>query len=211
MIYLGLGSNLIRFDGTKPTETISQAIDALPSIGLRVEKTSRLWSSAPVLETQAQSQPRYANAVVAVQDLQNLQDSTENQETRSQETRSQETRSQETRSQETRSQETENKASALSLLMRLLKLEEQFERVRAEDAELNPAPRTLDLDLLDWHGTVLNAPSLVLPHPKMHLRAFVLAPLAEVAPAWMHPVSAKTVRQLLDALQGHGQELYPLN
>ena len=194
MIYLGLGSNLIRSDGTKPTETISQAIDALPSIGLRVEKTSRLWSSAPVLETQAQSQPRYANAVVAVQDLQdlqNLQDSTENQETRS--------------------QETENKASALSLLMRLLKLEEQFERVRAEDAELNPAPRTLDLDLLDWHGTVLDMPSLVLPHPKMHLRAFVLAPLAEVAPAWMHPVSAKTVRQLLDALQGHGQELYPLN
>ena len=196
MIYLGLGSNLIRSDGTKPTETISQAIDALPSIGLRVEKTSRLWSSAPVLEAQAQSQPRYANAVVAVQDLQDLQDSTENQETRS---------------QETRSQETENKVSALNLLMRLLKLEEQFERVRAEDAELNPAPRTLDLDLLDWHGTVLNAPSLVLPHPKMHLRAFVLAPLAEVAPAWMHPVSAKTVRQLLDALQGQGQELYPLN
>ena len=193
MIYLGLGSNLIRSDGTKPTETIGQAIDALPSIGLRVEKTSRLWSSAPVLETQAQSQPRYANAVVAVQDLQDLavQDLTE--------------------SQETRSQETENKASALSLLVRLLKLEEQFERVRAEDAELNPAPRTLDLDLLDWHGTVLNAPSLVLPHPKMHLRAFVLAPLAEVAPAWMHPVSAKTVRQLLDALQGHGQELYPLD
>ena len=202
MIYLGLGSNLIRSDGTKPTETISQAIDALPSIGLRVEKTSRLWSSAPVLEAQAQSQPRYANAVVAVQDLQDLQnlqdlqDSTENQETRS---------------QETRSQETENKVSALNLLMRLLKLEEQFERVRAEDAELNPAPRTLDLDLLDWHGTVLNAPSLVLPHPKMHLRAFVLAPLAEVAPAWMHPVSAKTVRQLLDALQGQGQELYPLD
>jgi 2-amino-4-hydroxy-6-hydroxymethyldihydropteridine diphosphokinase len=50
------------------------------------------------------------------------------------------------------------------------------------------APRTLDLDLLFVGDLVLNSPSLVLPHPRLHLRAFVLEPLLELAPDWSHPI-----------------------
>jgi 2-amino-4-hydroxy-6-hydroxymethyldihydropteridine diphosphokinase len=62
------------------------------------------------------------------------------------------------------------------------------------------APRTLDLDLLLHGETVLREPDLVLPHPRMHERRFVLAPAAEVAPALRHPLLRRTLRELLEAL-----------
>ena len=61
------------------------------------------------------------------------------------------------------------------------------------------APRTLDLDLLDYDGRVMNG-AVVLPHPRMTERSFVLVPLAEVAPNWRHPVSGQGVGELLAAL-----------
>ena len=53
--------------------------------------------------------------------------------------------------------------------------------------------RLIDIDLLDYDGLVLDTHSLVLPHPYMHKRTFVMTPLAEIAPQWVHPVLGKTV------------------
>ncbi len=65
-----------------------------------------------------------------------------------------------------------------TLLDALLTVEQQFGRVRAE----RNGPRTLDLDLLLYDDQVITTPRLTLPHPRLHLRAFVLYPLADLAP-----------------------------
>lgn len=70
------------------------------------------------------------------------------------------------------------------------------------------APRTLDLDLLDGHGALRDGPGLILPHPRLHERAFVLRPLAEVAPFWRHPRTGEGVDALIARLPP--QEIAPL-
>ncbi len=62
------------------------------------------------------------------------------------------------------------------------------------------AARVLDLDLLDYGGQRLNSPELILPHPRLHERRFVLQPLAEIAPQWRHPILGMSARQLLAEL-----------
>lgn len=65
-------------------------------------------------------------------------------------------------------------------------------------------PRTLDLDLLDYHGRCMGKPGrLTLPHPGIVDRQFVLKPIAEIAPAWIHPVARRGARALLRRLDGH--------
>jgi len=61
------------------------------------------------------------------------------------------------------------------------------------------APRTLDLDLLDYEGRIM-AGEVVLPHPRMAERSFVLVPLAEIVPDWRHPVTGLGVGELLAGL-----------
>lgn len=70
------------------------------------------------------------------------------------------------------------------------------------------APRTLDLDLLDCDGMLSEERELTLPHPRLHARAFVLRPLAEVAPGWHHPRTGRGLAELIAALPP--QDLEPL-
>lgn len=67
------------------------------------------------------------------------------------------------------------------------------------------APRTLDLDLLDYDGLVMRNDELELPHPRLHQRAFVLKPLRDVAPRWRHPVLKRGIGELLGALSPEDQ------
>ena len=62
------------------------------------------------------------------------------------------------------------------------------------------ADRTIDIDLLFVGDAVLDTPALTLPHPRLHLRRFVLEPLCEIAPALLHPLLRKSVSQLLAEL-----------
>jgi 2-amino-4-hydroxy-6-hydroxymethyldihydropteridine diphosphokinase len=86
------------------------------------------------------------------------------------------------------------------LLARLLDLEHRFGRVR----RARWAPRVIDLDVLAYHELSNwddpNAPPPIVPHPRLHERAFVLVPLAELAPAWRHPVLRRSVEDLLRAV-----------
>jgi len=86
------------------------------------------------------------------------------------------------------------------LLETLLTIEKQFGRVRFE----RWGPRILDLDLLLFNDLILDTPILQIPHPRMRERAFVLVPLAEIAPKWREPVSGKAIALLLSGLDCSG-------
>ncbi len=82
-----------------------------------------------------------------------------------------------------------------ALLQRLLTIEQKFGRVRRE----KNGPRTLDLDILFYGDAVIEKPGLTIPHPRAHERAFVLRPMAELAPQWQHPRLQQTMQALWEA------------
>ena len=90
--------------------------------------------------------------------------------------------------------------SADALLAELHAVEAAFGRART----VPNAARPIDLDLLDFHGEIAaGGPGrATLPHPRMTDRAFVLLPLADLAPEWRHPVSGLSIRTLIEALPG---------
>jgi len=88
-------------------------------------------------------------------------------------------------------------ASVRELLDRLLAIEHAAGRTRPHPG----APRTLDLDLILVGGIVVDEPGVQVPHPRFRERAFVLGPLAEIAPNLRDPVTGLTVRELLARLQ----------
>jgi 2-amino-4-hydroxy-6-hydroxymethyldihydropteridine diphosphokinase len=84
--------------------------------------------------------------------------------------------------------------SSLDLLEFILSIEEVSGRVREKKNEA----RILDLDIIDYKKKILYIKNkLIIPHPKMHERSFVLQPLSELNPKWMHPIKKKGIKELI--------------
>lgn len=92
--------------------------------------------------------------------------------------------------------------SPSDLLKTLQSIENNFGRVRAE----RNAPRVIDLDIVAYNDVVQNNEDLILPHPRMHERAFVLYPLRDIARNWVHPVSRKNINDLISHIPA-GQDI----
>lgn len=88
------------------------------------------------------------------------------------------------------------------LIAAILALEQGMGRQRRQEK----APRTIDIDILLFGSSIIEIPSLTIPHPRMHERRFVLEPLAEIAPDVRHPAFKRTIRELRDALPA-GQQV----
>ncbi len=90
----------------------------------------------------------------------------------------------------------ETKSTPQRLMAAILQIEQQMGRKRIQ----KKGPRSIDIDILLFDGVVMETEELVLPHPALHQRRFVLEPLAEIAPDAVHPVFRKKIRDLLAAL-----------
>jgi 2-amino-4-hydroxy-6-hydroxymethyldihydropteridine diphosphokinase len=98
----------------------------------------------------------------------------------------------------------ETDLSALELLNHLKHLELDLGRTPI----FRNGPRLIDLDILFYDDRVIDTPPLVIPHPRLHERAFVLVPLADVAPALVHPLLGRSVSQLLETVDRHGVSMF---
>lgn len=90
----------------------------------------------------------------------------------------------------------ETALSPEDLLRVLLEIEQELGRTR--DSRKTYEPRTIDIDILLYDALVLEQEHLIVPHPRLHLRKFVLIPLSEIAGAYLHPVLNKTIFNLLE-------------
>lgn len=89
--------------------------------------------------------------------------------------------------------------------IRLLDILHETERALGRDEEHRSGPRTIDFDILFVGRRIIREPALTVPHPRLHLRRFVLEPLVEVDPEWVHPVLHRSVKELLDSLAEPGR------
>lgn len=163
LVFLGIGANLPTLRYGLPLAGCEAALALMPAYGVRVERRSRWYRSAPVPPS---DQPDFVNGVVQVV----------------------------------------SRLAPAALIAALHDIEREFGRRRAQ----RDAARTLDLDLLVYGDTVSSARAHpTIPHPRMHERAFVLAPLAEIAPDWRHPRFGVGAAALLDRLP-LGQVVEPI-
>jgi len=95
----------------------------------------------------------------------------------------------------------ETRISADLLLRRLQAIEAHLDRRRT----IRFGPRTIDLDILFFGHEIIHKPDLDIPHPRLHLRRFVLVPLREIAPQWYHPELSLTVTELLEMTPDRSQ------
>ena len=153
MILIALGANLPSRYGSS-ANTIAAAQSKLEELGVKIQRRSRIWLSAPV---PASDQPWYHNAVVAVQ--------------------------------------TELKPDGLMAVLHAV--EQDFGRIRT--GERNEA-RLLDLDIIAYKALQMDEEGLVLPHPRLHERAFVLMPLLDIDPDWCHPTLNMSVQEMIESL-----------
>lgn len=79
----------------------------------------------------------------------------------------------------------------------LLAFLKEIERQLGRRPGIRNGPRVIDLDILFYNDRIIDMPGITIPHPRLHERGFVLAPLADLAPDFKHPVLCKNVRQLL--------------
>jgi 2-amino-4-hydroxy-6-hydroxymethyldihydropteridine diphosphokinase len=150
---IAFGANLA-FQGRAGADLVADAVKALESRGVKIERISRAWTTPAWPDP---SDPPFTNAVALA---------------------------------------TAPTADPHSMMAVLLEVEAAFGRVRGK----RNAPRTMDLDLIDFAGLVINGAGLELPHPRLAQRSFVLGPLAEIAPNWVDPRSQRTALELYQAV-----------
>jgi 2-amino-4-hydroxy-6-hydroxymethyldihydropteridine diphosphokinase len=174
MILVSIGANLPGPDGAPPLETCRRAARALGQLqGLRLRALSRWYATAPVLPASvlpAGAPPTGEQPTGPQPDYVNAVAHL--------------------------AAEPGATIDPAWLLHRLMALEAAAGRVRGE----RNAPRVLDLDIVAIDDLVRCTPDPVLPHPRAHERAFVLVPLAEVAPGWVHPLLGHSVETLIARL-----------
>ena len=92
--------------------------------------------------------------------------------------------------------EIECKHSPKNLIKKFSIIEKKLQRIRGKKNQ----PRTCDIDLIDYKKKILKSEKISLPHPKAHLRNFVLFPLKEISPLWIHPILNKKIDFLIKKL-----------
>jgi len=97
----------------------------------------------------------------------------------------------------------DSQLSPQSLLIQLKDIEKQIGRVHRGKW----GPREIDLDILLYDNDVIDESDLIIPHPEFHKRSFVLIPLEQLTPDWIHPVMGRTIRDLKEKLQDMDQTM----